>query len=160
MTIEHLISDDGKTPSVSIGNLTLTTEELNANKLKNKSIEEKINILREESSIQMNKRLDKYFKDGNFNFKDRLNDLVTELFDKVFNFDTGIFNLSPSDIKSYRLLEKTFSKENQNNLIVLLKKYGKHIHLQVNSNSKYIEYKDVFNQIWDSLNELSWNDAI
>ncbi|KIR02753.1 hypothetical protein P261_01568 [Lachnospiraceae bacterium TWA4] len=46
LTIEHLQSDDGSLQNSSIWNLTLTTEEINAEELKNKDILAKIQILK------------------------------------------------------------------------------------------------------------------
>ena len=61
LTIEHLVSDDGSMNNASIWNLTLTSEEINSEKLKNKSINDKIKILKENSSIRLNLALEKYF---------------------------------------------------------------------------------------------------
>ena len=57
LTIEHLNSDNGSNDNSSIFNLTLTSATINAEKLKNKPVIEKIDILSKESTIVYNKNL-------------------------------------------------------------------------------------------------------
>lgn len=71
LTVEHLLSDDGNLNSASIWNLTLTSEDINSEKLKDKPVLDKVRILKENSSIRLNLCLDKYIENEEFNFDKR-----------------------------------------------------------------------------------------
>lgn len=91
LTIEHLIPDS-KTNQITwnIENLTLTDQNINNKKLKNKSITEKCEILKN-SNLKVNNELIQYVNDGNFNYDKRLDDMVTVLINNIFKFDTRVF---------------------------------------------------------------------
>lgn len=126
LTIEHLLSDDGTSNNSSIWNLTLTSSEINAEALKNKPIVEKINILKEKSTIRENQTLDKYLTNGEFNFEKRKTDLLDQIFDEIFIFNPRVFNILKDDIKTYRENEKRILLMKDDELFDELRKHGKY----------------------------------
>ena len=92
LTIEHLISDDGLSDNATLGNLTLTTESINSNDLGNKSITEKIDLLKNKSSIIANQTLSVYLNGNKFDSKRRFDDILKTLYNEVFNFNGRLYN--------------------------------------------------------------------
>ena len=103
LTIEHLVSDNGNTQNAEVQNLVLTSEEINSIDLSNKSITEKVAILKEKSNIAINKELDKYIdhSSGQFDFLKRSDDLTNLVFTKLFYFDKSLFGIKEADIVEY-----------------------------------------------------------
>lgn len=124
LTIEHLKSDDGSLDNSSIWNLTLTTDQINSEELKNKEIKEKINILRDKSTIKINQNLDKYLINGIFDFNKRKSDFLNLIFDEIFTFKPDTFNISKEEISLYKSYEKLLMKNNDSELISILKENG------------------------------------
>ena len=143
-TLEHLFSDDGTVENSSIWNITLTSEEINSEKLKNKNVIEKIRILKEESSIKENQTLSKYIHDGKFDILSRKNDLVKIIFDKIFKFDVSIFFLTENDVKRYKELEEIFIKNDETELLKLLKEKGKSFDMSIHNDPKLTELNHRF----------------
>lgn len=146
LTIEHLVSDDGSLNNASIWNLTLTSEDINSEKLKNKSVNDKIKILKENSSIRLNFALEKYFENKEFNFDKRKEDIINSIFDDVFIFDKMVFGINDSDIKKYKD-QYDFLKNRIKDLELLeiLKKYGKLFEIKINNDPILAEYKERWN---------------
>lgn len=101
LTIEHLYSDNGYTDNSLICNLTLTTGSINSERLSNKNIFEKIDILKKESSILANHNLNNYIIDSTFNYESRKIDILHSLYNESFFFNKTIFNFTNEDIKEY-----------------------------------------------------------
>ena len=156
MTIEHLISDNGMVPTVSLENLTLATEDLNSNRLRNKSIKEKIDILSNESSITVNKRLGQYLKNNQFDFTSRRDDLVEVIFDQIFNFSPEILHLKSEDINIYRQIEKILIANNELDILLLLKKHGRYLYKQISANNQYETIKERFFSLYRIIDTTSW----
>lgn len=146
LTIEHLVSDDGSMNNASIWNLTLTSEDINSEKLKNKLVNDKIKILKENSSIRLNLGLEKYFENKEFNFDKRKEDIINSIFDDVFIFDKMVFGINDSDIKKYKD-QYDFLKNRIKDLELLeiLKKYGKLFEIKINNDPILAEYKERWN---------------
>ena len=147
LTIEHLLSDDGSIKNASIWNLTLTSEDINSEKLKNKSVRDKVQILKENSSIRLNLALDKYIINEEFNFDNRKEDMINNIFDDVFTFDKTIFGINDNDIKKYRsqyhFLE---NKIKDFELLKILKKHGKYFEVKINNDPSLDMYKERWNK--------------
>lgn len=124
LTIEHLKSDDGSLDNSSIWNLTLTTDQINSEELKNKEIKEKIKILKEKSTIRINQNLDEYLNNGVFDFNKRKSDFLDLIFDEIFTFEPDTFNISKEEISSYKEYEKLLMKNNDSELLSILKENG------------------------------------
>ena len=124
LTIEHLKSDDGSLDNSSIWNLTLTSDQINSEELKNKEIKEKIKILKEKSTIKINQNLDEYLINGVFDFNKRKSDFLDLIFDGIFTFEPDTFNISKEEISLYKKYEKLLMKNNDSELMSILKENG------------------------------------
>lgn len=148
LTVEHLVPDDGDSNNASIWNLTLTSEDINAEMLKDNSITKKINLLKENSSIRVNLELDRYIENDIFNFNKRKQDIINIIFDEIFVFDKNILNISEEEFErymsNYSVLE---NKVEYKELLKLLKKYGKMFEVKLNKNPELKEYK----KLWDEI---------
>ena len=145
LTIEHLKSDDGSLDNSSIWNLTLTTDQINSEELKNKDIKEKINILREKSTIRINQNLDKYLCNGIFDFNKRKSDFLDLIFDEIFTFEPNIFNISKEEISLYEKHEKLIMKNNDSELMSILKENGTMFLKKIENDPKLKNLYDRFN---------------
>lgn len=146
LTIEHLVSDDGSMNNASIWNLTLTSEDINSEKLKNKSVNDKVRILKENSSIRLNLSLDKYIKNGEFDFDKRKEDFINFIFYDVFIFDKMIFGIKKDDINTYKKQYDVLKNRNNDiELLELLKKHGKLFEIKLNNDPSLAEYKERWN---------------
>lgn len=105
LTIEHLYSDNGYTENSLLSNLTLTTSTINSDELANKNVEDKINILKERSSIKANLKLDSYLVNGDVDRQKRGEDICNELYENCFNFDGNLFDLKKLDIDKYKKIK-------------------------------------------------------
>lgn len=141
LTIEHLNSDDGSNDNSSIFNLTLTSSEINAEKLKNKPVLEKIKILSEESSIFYNKNLDTYIINGIFDFSKRKEDLLNQIFD-YFKFDTQCLGLTQNEVQEYFSLLDRISTNSD--LTDLLMQTGRNFKATLFNNPNYVDLKQDF----------------
>ncbi len=149
LTIEHLNSDDGSTENSSIWNLSLTTEYINSEVLKDKSIFEKVRILKEISDIKINQTLEKYIEDQTFNLTKRKEDMINIIFDEIFKFNPNIFNISKSDIQIYNKNRNIIISNNDTELLEQLELWGKKFEKVLESDPKlknlherWIEYKN------------------
>lgn len=145
LTIEHLQSDDGSLDNSSIWNLTLTTDQINSEELKNKEIKEKINILREKSTIRINQNLDKYLINGIFDFNKRKSDFLDLIFGEIFTFEPNTFNISKEEISLYKKQEKLLIKNNDPELMSILKENGTMFLKKLESDPKLKNLYDRFN---------------
>ena len=147
LTIEHLLSDDGSINNASIWNLTLTSEDINSEKLKNKEIEEKVQILKDYSSIRLNKELDKYIKNKEFDFDARKKDIINTIFDKIFVFDKTIFGITKEDIKKYKYQYNILANKIKDiNLLKILRENGKNYEIKLSNDPSLSEYKELWNK--------------
>lgn len=141
LTIEHLLSDDGSPEHSSIWNLTLTSEEINSEELKNKNIIEKVNILKEKSTIKENQSLQVYLGNDTFNFDKRKEDLIEIIFDKVFVFNPSVFKITKDEIQRYKDIESIIKSTEDYELMQLLKEEGYHFERKINNDPKMSELK-------------------
>ncbi len=147
LTIEHLISDDGSLSNSSIWNLTLTSDNINSEMLKDKPVIEKIQILKDNSSIRLKLSLENYVDGSGFDFNKRKQDLINIIFDEVFVFDKTIFKISSDDIKAYRLQYDFLKyKVKDKELLEILKKHGKLFEVKLSKDPKL----EIYKQCWDS----------
>lgn len=125
MTIEHLKNDGEQSRNTYIGNLTITNQLTNGSKLKNNIIKEKLKILEEESSIIANKKLKSYYNEANdfFDIDKRGEELISTLYEKIFDFRPDIFNLKDKEVEDYFSLLEIVA--NDEDLLNLLKNHGK-----------------------------------
>lgn len=145
LTIEHLKSDDGSLDNSSIWNLTLTTDQINSEELKNKEIKEKINILKEKSTIKINQNLDKYLSNGIFDFDKRKSDFLDLIFDSIFTFEPNIFNINKEEISLYKKHEKLLMINNDHELLSILKDNGNMFLKKLKNDPKLKNLYDRFN---------------
>lgn len=138
LTIEHLTSDDGSIENSSLYNLTLTSANINSERLKNKTIQEKVKILSEESSIVYNKNLSNYINGDSFDFERRKNDLISEIIE-AFQFDRLCFGINEDEYNKYFFTLNKVSKNEA--LSKLLMQTGKNFELVLNKNPKYHNFK-------------------
>lgn len=148
MTIEHLISDNGHEPSIFLWNLTLTSEMLN-NSLGNRPIEEKISILKNQSSIRANQMLDLYMEDQDFNFDRRRRDLLDNIFNHVFVLEPNIFHLTSDDVEKFNHIESVLKEANELDLLNLLYKYGKNLKQKLINCPEYENLLRVYTDLFD-----------
>nr|WP_288323249.1 DUF262 domain-containing protein [uncultured Peptostreptococcus sp.] len=145
LTIEHLKSDDGSLDNSSIWNLTLTTDQINSEELKNKEIKEKIKILKEKSTIRINQNLDEYLINGVFDFNKRKSDFLDLIFDEIFTFEPDTFNISKEEISLYNKYEKSLMKNNDSELVSILKENGTMFLKKLENDPKLKNLYDRFN---------------
>ena len=145
LTIEHLKSDDGSVDNSSIWNLTLTTDQINSEELKNKEIKEKIKILKEKSTIRINQNLDEYLINGVFDFNKRKSDFLDLIFDEIFTFEPDTFNISKEEISLYNKYEKSLMKNNDSELVSILKENGTMFLKKLENDPKLKNLYDRFN---------------
>ena len=147
LTVEHLLSDDGNLNSASIWNLTLTSEDINSEKLKDKPVLDKVRILKENSSIRLNLCLDKYIENEEFNFDKRKKDIINIIFDEVFVFDKTIFGITKEDIKKYKFQHDFLEhKVKDLELLEILKKHGKMFEIKLNNDPSLATCKERWNK--------------
>ncbi|QLY39811.1 DUF262 domain-containing protein [Hujiaoplasma nucleasis] len=147
LTIEHLISDDGDTDNATIKNLTLTTQVINE-KLANKDINEKVLILESDSSIVLNKTLKNYIKNGMFGLEKRQEEIISAIWNDIFNFTATPFNISKENVTRYFELDDLLRDEED--LLNHLKDRGKHFEISLQRDPKLYEMKEKFNAILDA----------
>lgn len=153
LTIEHLISDDGSLNNSSIWNLTLTSEDINSDKLKNKNIIDKVQILKENSSIRLNLILDQYIEGEDFNFEKRKSDIIDSVFDDIFVFDKKIFGIEREDIYKYKYQYYLLNENIKDyEMIELLKKYGILFETKIANDPKLSIYRERWNSYIESEN--------
>jgi hypothetical protein len=141
LTIEHLNSDDGANDNSSIFNLTLTSSEINAEKLKNKPVVEKIRILSQESSIIYNQKLGAYVINGKFDFSKRKEDLLNQIFD-YFKFETKCLGLTQNEVQEYfSLLDQVSMNSDLTNLLM---QTGRNFKATLYNNPKYSDLIQIF----------------
>ena len=141
LTIEHLISDDGSPERSSVWNLTLTSEEINAEELKNKNIIEKVNISKDKSTIKENQKLEVYLENGIFNFEKRKEDLITIIFDEIFVFNPSVFRITKDEIQRYKDIESIIKSAEDYELMQFLKEEANNFEIKLNNDPKMRELK-------------------
>lgn len=144
MTIEHLKSDNGSDETSQLGNLTLVTRELNE-KLKNKPISEKIEILKKSSDIKENKNLKEFLKGNKFLFEKRLKWFSQKIINEAFKVNTFIFNITKEDVKKFQTNLENF--KNEEKLLSLLKKTGITFEKKLENDPKLKELKNKYEEI-------------
>lgn len=149
LTIEHLISDDGNINNSSIWNLTLTSEEINSDELKNKTIDEKISILTEKSTIKENQQLHKYNFGGKFDFERRKVDMLNIIFGELFVFNPTRFNITKEDVLKYKNFQNIIKENEDSEMLNLLKENGINFVIKLEKDPKL---KDKLEK-WESYNE-------
>ena len=97
---------------------------MSADQINSEEIKEKINILREKSTIRINQNLDKYLCNGIFDFNKRKSDFLDLIFDEIFTFEPNTFNISKEEISLYKKYEKLLMKNNDYGLMSILKENG------------------------------------
>ena len=145
LTIEHLKSDDGTLNNASIWNLTLTTAEINSDELKDKDIIDKINILKEKSTIKENQCLDKYLNGYNFDFDKRKKDLLNTMFENIFRFEPEQFGITKNDINTYRRNQHLLEIGKDFELLDLLKKLGTNFEVKLRNDPSLSELSNRWN---------------
>lgn len=149
LTIEHLISDDGNINNSSIWNLTLTSEEINSDELKNKTIDEKISILTEKSTIKENQQLHKYNFGGKFDFERRKVDMLNIIFGELFVFNPTRFNITKEDVLKYKNFQNIIKENEDSEMLNLLKENGINFVIKLEKDPKL---KDKLEK-WESYNK-------
>lgn len=137
LTIEHLFNDNGYTDNSLLYNLTLTNETINSNELKDKNIEEKVEILSTRSSILVNRNLNVYLEESTFHQEQRKEDILNMLYSNVFKFDKEIFHITKSDLIEFEK-QKNIVK-NSEKLSNLLNQTGKNFVPRLNNDTKLLE---------------------
>lgn len=105
MTIEHLRSDNGSDETSQISNLTLVTRELNEY-LGNKPLTEKIEILKKNSSIIENQELEKFIKNREFSYEERLKWFAFKISNEIFKVNVNVFNIKKSEVERFNTLSE------------------------------------------------------
>lgn len=146
LTIEHLLNDDGSIENSSIWNMTLTSEKVNSNLLKDKGIKEKLKILKEKSTIKENIELDKYLNDNIFDSERRKNDIIEILFEEIFVLNETIFNIKEEEVKKYRSIEKKLKSNNDLEMLELLKEKGIFFEIYLKNNKSLKSYKEKYDK--------------
>lgn len=146
LTIEHLLNDDGSIENSSIWNMTLTSEKVNSNLLKDKGIKEKLKILKEKSTIKENIELDKYLNDNIFDSERRKNDIIEILFEEIFVLNETIFNIKEEEVKKYRSIEKKLKSNNDLEMLELLKEKGIFFEIYIKNNKSLKSYKEKYDK--------------
>ncbi|MGL5613848.1 DUF262 domain-containing protein [Cetobacterium sp.] len=144
MTIEHLKSDNGLDDTSRLSNLTLVTRELNE-KLRNRPILEKIEILKNESDILENKNLEKFIENDAFSFEKRLKWFSEKISNDIFNVNPQIFNINNNDIITFQKLSEKLKEHNE--LLKLLKELGTEFENKLEKDPKLETFKIEFEKI-------------
>ena len=144
LTIEHLNSDNGSNDNSSIFNLTLTSATINAEKLKNKPVIEKIDILSKESTIVYNKNLKKYISNDKFDFSKRKDDLCEEIF-RYFKFTSCCLGVTKEEVEQYFLTLKKVLDYDE--LKELLCETGSNFEKVLFFNPKYQHLKEIYQKL-------------
>lgn len=150
MTIEHLKSDDGSDETSKLSNLTLVTRELNE-KLKNRPILEKIKILKENSDIIENKKLEDFLKNDNFLFEERLKWFSQKIINEVFKVNTSILGITKEDIKKFQIYLEKFKNEEE--VLKLIKEIGVTFEKKLEKDPKLKDLKNKYEKILEELKD-------
>lgn len=122
LTIEHLLNDDGSVGHSAIYNLTLTSSDINGNDLKDKSMVDKVNILKERSSVIANQHLSDYMDEsGNYLEEKRLNDFRELAVNNVFHYKDLPFSFSKEDVANYFKMQQVLQDDQELSQILLEK---------------------------------------
>lgn len=144
MTIEHLRSDNGSDETSQISNLTLVTRELNEY-LGNKPLTEKIEILKKNSSIIENQELEKFIKNREFSYEERLKWFAFKISNEIFKVNVNVFNIKKSEVERFNTLSEIL--KNDNELLKILKQTGTEFEKKIENDPKMIEIKNNFKRI-------------
>ena len=113
LTIEHLLNDDGSVRNSSIYNLTLTSGEINSNELKNRGLVEKIGILKSQSSVIANQKLDEYLSN-------------------VFKYEGSPFGYTKEMVDGYLKMKRALQSDEE--LLAVLLERGMNIQAYLSNN--------------------------
>lgn len=144
MTIEHLRSDNGSDETSQISNLTLVTRELNEY-LGNKPLTEKIELLKKNSSIIENQELEKFIKNREFSYEERLKWFAFKISNEIFKVNVNVFNIKKSEVERFNTLSEIL--KNDNELLKILKQTGTEFEKKIENDPKMIEIKNNFKRI-------------
>lgn len=148
LTIEHLQNDNGYSDNSLLQNLTLTSSEINSEELRNKTLNEKIAILKNKSTIKGNQNLEEYWDDKKgFDFESRKANMLSSIFDDVFNFDPSLFNITEEQVQVYFGDYGLISKKGNSELLDILKKHGNQFSKVLSNDPKLAPYKDNYERI-------------
>ena len=133
LTIEHLLNDDGSVRNSSIYNLTLTSGEINSNELKNRGLTEKIAILKSQSSLIANQKLDEYLdSQGEYLEDKRKNDLKERAINDVFKYESSPFGYTRAMVDDYLKMKQEL--QNDEELLTVLLEKGVNIQAYLSNN--------------------------
>lgn len=139
LTIEHICGDTGDDRNSSISNLTLLKRKPNE-KLKNKPPKEKIEIIQKESTIQENKKLADFLENDDFSLEKRMEWFVKKIKSGTLLFNPEILNIKKDEVEKYN---KNYDiVKNDEELCMLLKKYGKYFEEKLNKDKDLKDYKE------------------
>lgn len=147
LTIEHIVPDDGTSETSSLSNLTLTSELINSEMLKDKPISVKLEILKEKSSIIENRNLIKYFNDGVFDFEKRKKDMYELIFEEEFNFDLECYHLNKEDVDLYYIQKSKLSGNEY--LMNILELKGKNMVAYLENSPKEKDYWNQYKKLME-----------
>ena len=133
LTIEHLLNDDGSVRNSSIYNLTLTSGEINSNELKNRGLVEKIGILKSQSSVIANQKLDEYLDaQGEYLEDKRKNDLKEQAISNVFKYEDSPFGYTKEMVDGYLKMKRALQSDEE--LLAVLLERGMNIQAYLSNN--------------------------
>ena len=133
LTIEHLLNDDGSVRNSSIYNLTLTSGEINSNELKNRGLVEKIGILKSQSSVIANQKLDEYLDaQGEYLEDKRKNDLKEQAISNVFKYEGSPFGYTKEMVDGYLKMKRALQSDEE--LLAVLLERGMNIQAYLSNN--------------------------
>lgn len=133
LTIEHLLNDDGSVRNSSIYNLTLTSGEINSNELRNRGLIEKIAILKSQSSLIANQKLDEYLdSQGEYLEDKRKNDLKERAINDVFKYESSPFGYTRATVDDYLKMKQEL--QNDEELLTVLLEKGVNIRAYLSNN--------------------------
>lgn len=159
ITIEHLLGDKGDTENAHIHNLALANELVNSAKLRDKPVNQKIEILDSCSNLVVNKELSSFLNTlGEFDSELRKEKLAEIFFYEIFNFQPSIFGWEKEDLNKYlfnlkKIRETLITKESlliqKNQLEDVLKSKGKHFEVSIKNNPNYNELKEIYSIVFE-----------
>lgn len=103
----------------------------------------KVEILKSKSSIKINQNISQYLTGDEFDFSRRKENLINLLFDEIFNFDKGIFNITIDEVKKYNTIEEIIAKNSDEKMLELLKEHGSKFEIKLQRDP---DYKDIYDR--------------
>lgn len=147
LTIEHLVPDDGMSQTTALANLTLTSAAVNQRQLGTRPIQEKIQILRETSNLNINRNLERFVKDdGSFDVEARNTEMAKDLLETVFPFDPYSFGVNEAQLREYREREKLIAGDGE--LLLLLRETGVDFETRLENDPSLSEALHRYRTLW------------